>query len=111
MPFLVNRSNGGNFMIHRIAVVLVLFLVAASVTHAQVDSFGGAPVKPWGIWRPLSAKSPYLESRVQCDFESKENGRVTSTWDYEIRSRYKHTIDFAYRVELASFELQRENQT
>ena len=98
-------------MTYRIAAVLILTLLAAGLMHAQVDSFGGTPIKPWGIWRPLSPKSPYLESRVQCDFESKENGRVTSTWDYEIRSRYKHTIDFAYKVELASFELQRENQT
>ena len=50
-------------MTYRTAAVLILTSLAPKVSHAQVDSFGGSPIKPWGIWRPLSPKSPYLESR------------------------------------------------
>ena len=50
-------------MTYRTAAVLILPSLAPNVSHAQVDSFGGSPIKPWGIWRPLSPKSPYLESR------------------------------------------------
>jgi hypothetical protein len=96
--------------------VLLLVLVGTSVSHSQTNAIKGGgqvtlgtPIKPWGNWKALDPKFPYLEDRVQCEAETQEKGRAVSIWDYEIRSRYQRTIDYAYAVELASLTTQREH--
>ena len=51
----------------------------------------------YGAWRVANPQYPGIQVRAKCDRDTQDSdGRVTSWWDFQIRSTYKETVDYVY---------------
>lgn len=56
----------------------------------------------YGVWKVMNAQYPGIQTRAKCDTDVELNGRMTSSWEYQVRSTYKGTVDYVYLVGFGS---------
>ena len=81
---------------------VIVLLLACSIlgpfSSASAQTINDANQdQTYGAWRVANPQYPGIQVRAKCDRDTQDSdGRVTSWWDFQIRSTYKETVDYVY---------------